>query len=94
METSGGTTDVWTRRRYDPEAVWAYQPLQLHDVPVNAAETGTEGTRHPIDVFVDSKLRESPVFGRPITEYASKARSAQQYRDLARELMTCLKVMI
>jgi chromosome partitioning protein len=41
---------------------------------------------------IDTKMRESPVFGRPITQYASKARSAQEYRALARELMTCLKV--
>jgi chromosome partitioning protein len=43
---------------------------------------------------VYSKLRESPVFGRPITEYASRARSAQHYRDLARELTKCLKMTI
>jgi chromosome partitioning protein len=43
---------------------------------------------------IDSKLRESPVFGRPITQYASHSRSAEQYRDLARELMTCLEVKI
>ncbi len=43
---------------------------------------------------LDSKLRESPLFGRPITQYATRARSAQEYRALARELMTCLKVTI
>jgi chromosome partitioning protein len=35
---------------------------------------------------VDSKLRESPLFGRPITQYATRARSAEEYRALAREL--------
>ena len=43
---------------------------------------------------IDSKLRESPVFGRPITEYASQSRSAENYRVLAREFMTCLEVKI
>jgi len=43
---------------------------------------------------LDSKLRESPLFGRPITQYATRARSAQEYRALAREFMTCLKVTI
>ena len=43
---------------------------------------------------IDSKIRESPLFGRPITNYATSARSAQQYRALARELMSCLKVTI
>ncbi len=43
---------------------------------------------------LDNKLRESSVFGRPITQYATRARSAQEYRTLARELKTCLKVTI
>ncbi len=38
-------------------------------------------------VEVDTKLRESPVFGQPITLYAPKTRGAQQYRALAQELM-------
>jgi len=41
---------------------------------------------------IDAKLRESPVFGRPITQYATRARSADGYRSLAMELMTCLKM--
>jgi chromosome partitioning protein len=43
---------------------------------------------------IDVKVRESPLFGRPITSYASRARSAHEYRALARELMTCLKMTI
>ena len=38
-------------------------------------------------IEVDTKLRESPAFGQPITLYASRTRSAQQYRALAQELM-------
>jgi len=38
-------------------------------------------------IEVDTKLRESPAFGQPITLYAPKARGAQQYRALAQELM-------
>jgi len=38
-------------------------------------------------IEVDTKLRESPVFGQPITHYAPETRSAQQYRALAQELM-------
>lgn len=37
-------------------------------------------------IEVDTKLRESPVFGQPITRYAPKSRAAQQYRALAEEL--------
>jgi chromosome partitioning protein len=39
-------------------------------------------------IGVDTKLRESPAFGQPITRYAPKTRGAQQYRALARELMS------
>lgn len=37
-------------------------------------------------IEVDTKLRESPAFGQPITQYAPNTRGAQQYRALAREL--------
>ena len=38
-------------------------------------------------IEVDTKLRESPAFGQPITLYAPHTRGAQQYRALAKELI-------
>ncbi len=38
-------------------------------------------------IEVDTRLKESPVFGKPITIYEPRTRSAQQYRALAKELM-------
>ena len=38
-------------------------------------------------IEVDTRLKESPVFGKPITMYEPRTRSAQQYRALAKELM-------
>ncbi len=38
-------------------------------------------------IEVDTKLRESPAFGKPITLYAAHTRGAQQYRQLAQELI-------
>jgi len=38
-------------------------------------------------IEVDTKLKESPVFGQPITLYAPDTRGAQQYRALVQELM-------
>ena len=38
-------------------------------------------------IEVDTKLRESPAFGQPITRYAPHTRGAEQYRSLAQELM-------
>lgn len=39
-------------------------------------------------IEMDTRLRESPVFGQPITTYASRSRGASQYRQLAQELET------
>lgn len=39
-------------------------------------------------ISIDTKLRESPIFGQPITRYAPQARAAQEYRALATELIT------
>jgi chromosome partitioning protein len=39
-------------------------------------------------IEMDTRLRESPVFGQPITVYASGSRAANQYRELAQELET------
>lgn len=38
-------------------------------------------------IEVDTKLRESPTLGQPITLYAPDTRGAQQYRALAKELV-------
>ena len=37
-------------------------------------------------IQIDTKLRECPAFGKPITSYAPKSRAAQQYRAFAQEL--------
>jgi chromosome partitioning protein len=42
-------------------------------------------------IQVDTKLRESPAFAKPITEYAPKTRAARQYRALAKELIADMK---
>jgi len=41
-------------------------------------------------IQVDTRLRESPAFGLPITRYAPRTRAARQYRALARELIARL----
>ncbi|HDQ70610.1 MAG TPA: ParA family protein [Chloroflexi bacterium] len=42
-------------------------------------------------IEVDTKLRESPAFGQPVTHYAPKTRGARQYRALAKELLNHAK---
>jgi chromosome partitioning protein len=50
-------------------------------------QKGLRGFLFETIIEVDTKLRESPVFGEPITNYAPQTRGAQQYRALASELM-------
>ena len=42
-------------------------------------------------IEIDTKLRESPIAGLPITKYRPGARGSQQYRELAQELMEYVK---
>ena len=38
-------------------------------------------------IEIDTRLRESPIIGVPITQYRPNSRGSQQYRVLAQELM-------
>lgn len=42
-------------------------------------------------IEIDTKLRESPIAGLPITHYRPGARGSQQYRELAQELIEHVK---
>lgn len=42
-------------------------------------------------IEIDTKLRESPIAGLPITRYRPSARGSQQYRELAQELTEYVK---
>ena len=50
--TSGGLSDDWTYRRYRPEDLWAFRPIQEIVVPESAAS-------HPIDFFIQSRLADA-----------------------------------
>lgn len=45
VATSGGLSDLWTNRKYDPEDLWAYQPLQR-----------SANTSSSIDELIDKRL--------------------------------------
>ena len=47
VKTSGGLDAGWTNRKYDPEKLWAYQPVKKPAVP---------GKGHPIDAFIGARL--------------------------------------
>ena len=67
VETSGGLNEDWTNRRYKSEHLWAYRPLKVEDVPEAA---------HPVDWFIDRKLKEIGLTPTPVA----------QPRELARRL--------
>ena len=51
VETSGGTSDDWTYRRYQPGDIWAFKPVQKFAIPVESLEKQTS-----IDSFIDKRL--------------------------------------
>ena len=56
-------------------------------VILDQMQRGLNSTLFDTIIEVDTKLRESPAFGQPITLYAPSTRGAQQYRALAKELV-------
>lgn len=44
-------------------------------------------------ISMDMRLREGPLFAQPVIKYASNSRNADDYRVLARELISCIKMM-
>ncbi|MCS1409030.1 MAG: hypothetical protein M2R45_02209 [Verrucomicrobia subdivision 3 bacterium] len=49
VPTSGGLSEAWTRRPYQPENLWAYQPLTKPSPPAKS--------QHPIDAFLEQQLK-------------------------------------
>ena len=56
VATSRALSDDWQNRRYEPEKLWAYRPLQSSDVP-----TG----EHPVDWFLDRQLSSAELAAAP-----------------------------
>ena len=53
--TSGGRSADWTNRRYQPEALWAYQPLAHPNVPQDVLDPAA--IKNPIDAFIQSRQK-------------------------------------
>lgn len=50
VPTSGGLADEWTYRRYQPEDIWAFQPVKKPD------STLLNGAPNPVDSILNAKL--------------------------------------
>jgi hypothetical protein len=48
MKTSGGLSPEWTNRKYKPEDMWAYQPVNKPALPANQG--------NPVDAFIMAKM--------------------------------------
>ncbi len=61
VKTSGGTSDDWTDRRYDPEDLWAFRGVRPRAELIPA-----EGLlENAIDFFIDRKLVEAGLVASP-----------------------------
>ena len=61
---------------------------KINQVIYDQMQRGMTGVLFKTIIEIDTKLRESPVFGQPITLYAPNTRGTAQYRALAQELIT------
>lgn len=68
--TSGGMSEQWTERRYEPRDLWAYRPLQKV-TPPTAADPAS-----PVDAFIDAALHEAELPAAPPADRATLARRA------------------
>jgi hypothetical protein len=68
MKTSGGLSADWTKRRYKPENVWAYQPLAKVIPPKTKP--------HPIDALLDVKMQALGVTPAPLADRRTLIRRA------------------
>ena len=72
IHTSGGLSEDWTYRRYQPEDVWAFRPLIKPVVPKGAA--------NPIDALIGRKLKAAGFAAAPKADFRTLVKRA--YYDL------------
>ncbi len=59
---------------------------RIHRSLAQQIRTAFSQATFDIEIETDTRLRESPVFGKPINQYAPNSRATTQYRELAEEL--------
>jgi hypothetical protein len=60
VSTSGGLSDDWTKRRYDPNGLWAYQPLRKPQTSIPSEMDGPEAIDHWIESRIPAELPLAP----------------------------------
>jgi len=63
VHTSGGQSQEWSNRRYDPQDLWAYRPVERREVPNSIADDAERV--HPVDAFINRRLAEAKIAAAP-----------------------------
>ncbi|MEQ9439966.1 MAG: PSD1 and planctomycete cytochrome C domain-containing protein [Cyclobacteriaceae bacterium] len=64
VKTSPALSSTWQNRRYKPEDLWAFRPVESYEAPEkHLIEAG-----HPIDAFIQRKLEENGLTPAPLTD--------------------------
>jgi mono/diheme cytochrome c family protein len=70
VRTSGGLSQEWTGRRYDPDQLWAYQPLRrVSPERVHSAD-------NPVDLLLEERMRELEIDPAPPADRRTLIRRA------------------
>ncbi len=64
VDTSGGTSEQWTNRRYPPEDLWAFLPVKSKSELLPADVDRDKA----IDHFIDAKLDEAGITAAPLAD--------------------------
>src|SRR5262245_34590582 len=59
IPTSGGLSSQWDPRRYEPQDIWAFQPVKHYSIPDDVIVP--DAIRNPIDAFIQKKLKQKGV---------------------------------
>ena len=67
VKTSGALSTTWANRRYQPEDLWAFYPVQSYEVPraelpqaeLPQGSSDARETLHPIDAFIRRQLNDN-----------------------------------
>lgn len=70
VKTSGGLSVTWTNRRYRKEDVWAFLPI------TSDARKSIKVDTHPVDAFVQAKLKRAGFAGAPRADARTLIRRA------------------
>src|SRR5262249_52941695 len=60
VATRGGLADTWTKRKYKPDQLWAYQPIRKPPTGASAV--------HPIDVLLGVGLKKLGLEPAPLAD--------------------------